>query len=52
VVVLNDVVRETVAVESTDPDELLRLIREIGLDSAENVSYVRYIKRTLGLEKS
>jgi len=45
----NGVASETVAVESVDADELLRLIHEIGLDGAENVSYVRYIKRTLGL---
>jgi len=49
VVVLNDMASETVAVEAVDADKLLRLVHEIGLDGAENVSYVRYIKRTLGL---
>jgi exopolyphosphatase / guanosine-5'-triphosphate,3'-diphosphate pyrophosphatase len=52
VVRFNDMTRETVAVESADPDELLRLIHEIGLDRAENVSYVRYIKRMLGIGKN
>ncbi len=52
VVRFNDMTRETVAVESADPDELLRLIHEIGLDGAENVSYVRYIKRMLGIGKN
>ncbi|MGO9060186.1 MAG: hypothetical protein ACLQU2_22825 [Candidatus Binataceae bacterium] len=52
VVLLNDVARDTVAIESANPDELLRLVHEFGLDSTENISYVRYIKRTLGLEKS
>ena len=33
---LHDVTRETVAVESIRPDELLRLIQEIGFDGAEN----------------
>ena len=51
-VLLNDVARDTVAMESANPDELLRLIHEFGLDGAENISYVRYIRRALGLEKS
>jgi hypothetical protein len=32
VVLLNDVERDTVAIESADPDELLRLIREVGFE--------------------
>jgi hypothetical protein len=40
----------TVAVESTYPEELLRTLGEIGLDGAENVSYIRYLRRTLNLE--
>jgi len=51
-VLLNDVARDTVGMESANPDELLSLIREFGLDGAQNVSYVRYIRRALGLEKS
>jgi hypothetical protein len=51
VVRFNDVAHDTVAVESADPEALLRLIHEIGLDGAENLSYVRYFKRLFGLEK-
>jgi hypothetical protein len=40
----------TVAVESTYPEELLHTLGEIGLDGAENVSYIRYLRRTLNLE--
>jgi hypothetical protein len=45
---INNVVRETVAVESTDPDAVLRLIRGLGIDGWPNTSYVREIKRILG----
>jgi len=50
VVLINDVEHHTVAVESADPDKLLRLIHEIGCDGAVNVSYVRYIKRVLAIK--
>jgi hypothetical protein len=46
----NDVTSNTVAVESTDPEELLHTLGEIGLDGAENVSYIRYLRRALNLE--
>jgi hypothetical protein len=49
VVIFNGLTRDTVAIESASPNEALRLIHEIGLDGAENLSYVRYIKRMLGL---
>lgn len=52
VVVFNGLARDTAAVESAYPDELLRLIHELGLDGAENVSYVRYLKRMLGLAET
>jgi hypothetical protein len=51
VVHFNGVAHDTVAVESADAEALLRLIHEIGLDGAENLSYVRYFKRLLGLEE-
>jgi len=44
---INKVARETVAVESTDPDAVLQLVRELGINEP-NVSYVREIRRTLG----
>lgn len=45
---LNKVPRDTVAIESTDPDAVLQLIRDLGI-SQPNVSYIREIKRVLGL---
>ena len=46
-ITINKVARETVAVESTDPDAVLQLVRELGINEP-NVSYVREIRRTLG----
>lgn len=40
--------RDTVAVESTDPDAVLRLIRTFGIGGAPNTSYIRQIKQILG----
>jgi exopolyphosphatase / guanosine-5'-triphosphate,3'-diphosphate pyrophosphatase len=51
-VVFKDRECQTVAVESTDPVELLRLIDALELADKVNLSYVRYIKRTLRLEES
>ncbi len=51
-VLFKDARCQTVAIESADPDELLRLIHEIGLVGADNLSYVRYIKHSLRLGKS
>jgi hypothetical protein len=51
-VVFKDRECQTVAVESTDPVELLRLIDALELADKVNLSYVRYIKRTLKLEES
>jgi exopolyphosphatase / guanosine-5'-triphosphate,3'-diphosphate pyrophosphatase len=45
---LKGVPRDTVAVESVDPDAVLQLVRELGVSEA-NSSYIREIKRTLGL---
>jgi exopolyphosphatase / guanosine-5'-triphosphate,3'-diphosphate pyrophosphatase len=45
---INHVARDTVAVESADPDAVLRLIRDLGIDGQPNTSYVREIKRILG----
>jgi len=36
-----------VAVESTNPDAVLELVRELGINE-RNVSYIREIRRTLG----
>jgi hypothetical protein len=38
------IARHTVAVESVDADQMLRLIAELGLQSAENISYIRYLR--------
>ena len=46
-IMIDRVPRDTVAVESVDPDAVLRLVRELGITQA-NTSYVREIKRVLG----
>ena len=46
-IVINGVPRDTVAVESVDPDAVLQLVRELGIDDS-NTSYIREIKRVLG----
>ena len=47
-IMINDVPRDTVAVESVDPEAVLQLVRELGITEA-NTSYIREIKRALGL---
>ncbi len=47
-ITLNGVPRDTVAVESVDPDAVLQLVRELGITEV-NTSYIREIKRALGL---
>jgi exopolyphosphatase / guanosine-5'-triphosphate,3'-diphosphate pyrophosphatase len=48
-VLVNAVPLDTVAIESTDPNAVLKLIRDLSLDAGSNTSYVRQIKRVLGL---
>ncbi len=46
-IMINSVPRDTVAVESVDPEAVLQLVRELGITEA-NTSYIREIKRVLG----
>ena len=46
-IMFNGVPRDTVAIESVDPDAVLQLVRELGIDEP-NTSYIREIKRVLG----
>ncbi len=46
-VTINGVPRDTVAVESVDPDAVLQLVQKLGI-SGTNVSYIREIERVLG----
>ena len=46
-VTINQVPRDTVAVESTDPDAVLQLVKDLGIDQP-NVSYIHEISRILG----
>ncbi|HVN89714.1 MAG TPA: hypothetical protein VMT61_07865 [Candidatus Binataceae bacterium] len=48
-VFLNAEEHQTIALESTDPIKLLSWIKEFGLTDVENLNYVRYLKRVLGL---
>ena len=46
-ITINKAPRDTVAVESTDADAVLQLVRELGINEP-NVSYIREIRRILG----
>ena len=46
-IMINGVPRETVAVESVDPDAVLQLVRELDV-TEPNTSYIKEIKRVLG----
>ena len=46
-ITINDVPRDTVAVESTDPDAVLDLAKQLAIGDA-NTSYIREIKHVLG----
>jgi len=48
-IMINAVPRDTVAVESTDPDAVLELVKKLGINEP-NVSYIREIRRILGWE--
>jgi len=48
-VTLNNLARDTVAVESADPDAVLQLIGELGIAGQANTSYIREIKQLLNL---
>ena len=46
-ITINGTPRDTVAVESTDPDAVLELVAKLGINEP-NVSYIREIRRILG----
>jgi hypothetical protein len=46
-ITINKLRRDTVAVESTDPNAVLQLVRELGINEP-NVSYIREIRRIVG----
>jgi exopolyphosphatase / guanosine-5'-triphosphate,3'-diphosphate pyrophosphatase len=45
---IDSLTRETVAVESTESEAVLELIRALGIDGVPNTSYIREIKQLLG----
>jgi exopolyphosphatase/guanosine-5'-triphosphate,3'-diphosphate pyrophosphatase len=47
-ITINKMPRDTVAVESTDPDAVLQLIADLGI-TEPNTSYIREIQRVLGV---
>jgi exopolyphosphatase / guanosine-5'-triphosphate,3'-diphosphate pyrophosphatase len=51
-VTIKDIAQDTVALESANPDAVLRLIDEFGLGSLPNLSYVRQIKRVIGARQA
>lgn len=46
-ILINNIPRDTVAVESTDADAVLQLVAKLGINEP-NVSYIREIRRILG----
>ena len=46
-ITINGAPRDTVAVESTDADAVLKLVGDLGIHE-QNVSYIREIRRILG----
>jgi hypothetical protein len=50
-ITINKLPRDTVAVESTDPDAVLELVKKLGVNEA-NVSYIREIRRILGWNRT
>ncbi len=46
-ITINDVPRDTVAVESVDPDAVLQVLRDLGINE-QNTSYIREIKHVIG----
>jgi hypothetical protein len=50
-VTIGDVTRETVALESTAVDPVLRLIQQLQIEGRPNVSYVRQLKQQLGVRQ-
>ena len=49
-VTINGAALETVSVESTDLDAIIKAKKMLGLDEYENVNYLLAIKRVLGME--
>ena len=47
IITINKTPRDTLAVESTDPDAVLELVKKLSIDEP-NVSYIREIRRILG----
>ena len=45
---IGDQARDTVAVESTDPDAVARVTQQLGIEGMPNTSYIRQIKQLLG----
>ena len=51
-VTINKTSRHTVAVESTEPEAVLRVLGQLGIQSLVNTSYVREIKRIVGVPQA
>ena len=41
---------KTAAVEHIDPDLVMEIVRELGLDTFTNVNYIKAMKKTVGME--
>ena len=48
-VLINGARVETICIESTEMDDILKAINEIGLAGIENINYLQAIKRVIGM---
>lgn len=46
----NGISSKTIAVEHSDPDLVLKVVKQLGLDEYENINYIKAMKRTFELE--
>ena len=48
-VYINGAMLQTINSESTEVEDVLRTIREVGLEGVENINYLQAIKRVIGM---
>ena len=47
----NGIPLRTVCIEHADPDNVMKTVRQLGLEGFENINYIRAMKRTVGMGK-
>ncbi|ABR47314.1 conserved hypothetical protein [Alkaliphilus metalliredigens QYMF] len=46
----NGIPMRTICVEHADPDNVMKIVRELGLEGFENINYITAMKKAVGLE--